>query len=64
MSALDSPTGVRQRLSNLGFPDEEGGNPKEMPAGALKKFQAKHELEENGKYDDRTKAKLHELHPS
>lgn len=60
----DSPSGVRQRLSNVGFPDQEGGGEKEMPAGALKKFQAKHKLEETGKFDGPTQAKLKELHPS
>ena len=64
LDPADSPSGVRQRLSNLGFPDEEGGSAKEMPAGALKKFQAKNKLEETGKHDGPTKAKILELHPS
>lgn len=64
LDPADSPSGVRQRLSNLGFPDQEGGKASEMPAGALKKFQAKNKLEESGKFDGPTQAKLRELHPS
>jgi hypothetical protein len=64
LDPADSPNGVRQRLSNLGFPDQDGGAANEMPSGAIKDFQGKNELEENGKYDDPTKAKLHEQHPS
>ena len=59
----DSPPGVIQRLTNLGFTVEDGDDSK-MPAEALKLFQAKNELKATGEFDGPTKSKLKELHPS
>ncbi|MEO6739319.1 MAG: peptidoglycan-binding domain-containing protein [Chthoniobacteraceae bacterium] len=59
----DSPQGVIQRLTNLGF-TVESGDGSVMPAEALKLFQAKNELKVTGECDGPTKSKLKELHPS
>lgn len=63
LDPVDSPSGVRQRLKNLGFnaydDDEEA-----MPAEALKSFQAKNQLPVTGEFDGATKAKMSELHPA
>lgn len=59
----DSPQGVIQRLTNLGF-TVESGDGSVMPAEALKLFQTKNELKVTGEFDGSTKSKLRELHPS
>lgn len=59
----DSPQGVIQRLTNLGF-TVESGDGSVMPADALKLFQAKNGLKATGEFDGPTKSKLKELHPS
>ena len=59
----DSPQGVIQRLTNLGFTVEDGDE-NTMPAEALKLFQAKNGLKVTGEFDGPTKSKLKELHPS
>ena len=59
----DSPQGVIQRLTNLGFTVEDGDDSK-MPAEAQKLFQAKNGLKVTGEFDGPAKSKLKELHPS
>ena len=63
LDPADEPSGVRQRLENLGFAVTDGEEDK-MPEDALKAFQEKHELKVNGEFDGPTKAKLQEKHPS
>lgn len=62
LDPADEPSGVFQRLKNLGF-SCAGSSEDEMPA-ALKEFQAKNQLTISGALDAATKAKLRELHPS
>ncbi len=63
LDPADSPSGVRQRLENLGYVVESGDNDK-MPTDALKEFQEKNGLQTTGELDGPTKAKLSELHNS
>ena len=63
LDPADEPSGVRQRLLNLGF-IELGGDDDKMPEEGLKAFQEKHQLKVNGEFDGPTKSKLRELHPS
>jgi len=63
LDPADSPSGVRQRLENLGYVVESADDGK-MPADALKEFQEKHDLQTTGELDGPTKAKLSELHIS
>jgi hypothetical protein len=62
LNPFESPSGVRQRLKNLGFTPD--GDDETMPEQGLRSFQARHGLEASGQLDDRTKAKLRELHPT
>ena len=63
LDPADAPSGVLQRLKNLGYAVEADSGD-EMPAEALKAFQAKNKLTVSGALDDATKAKLRELHPA
>ena len=60
----ESPSGVRQRLINVGFPVNDDPDTSVMPKNALQAFQTKQKLPVTGEYDDATKAKLTELHPT
>ncbi len=63
MDPVDEVPGVRKRLANLGFfCAPEGPENADDLAGALRKFQEKHGLQETGKIDDATKSKLKEIH--
>ena len=63
LNPVDSPAGVRQRLTSLGFqPEPEPAD--EMPKDCLKLFQQKYQLTVSGEYDGATKGKLQELHPA
>lgn len=63
LDPVDSPSGVRQRLSSLGFqPEPDPAD--QMPKDTLKLFQAKYKLNVTGEYDGATKGKLQELHPA
>ena len=62
LDPIDTPSGIQQRLNNLGYGC--GGEKGEIGAktkAALKKFQANHDLEPTGEADAPTKAKLQEL---
>lgn len=59
----DGPSGVRQRLTSLGYPKDSGPRD-QMPAETLKLFQEKYKLTASGDYDAATKSKLQELHPA
>ncbi len=58
----DSPSGVLQRLVNLGHTIDPSDDPTQMPAAMLKAFQAKNQLPVNGLFDAITKGKLQDLH--
>ena len=63
LDPADSLSGVRQRLSNLGFAAGEGDGPMDgKTRGALRRFQKAHGLNESGDADAATKAKLEEVH--
>ena len=57
LDPIDTDAGVQNRLNNLGFSCEEGG---EMLPIALRLFQEKHGLEMTGEFDDDTKQALQE----
>lgn len=65
LDPIDSISGVKQRLSNLGY---ECGDPNdrmdEELEEALTDFQRKYELAESGRIDQATKDKLQEIHGS
>ena len=63
LDPADTPSGVRQRLKNLGY-DSTGCAEDAMPEEALKSFQTKNKLKVTGKFDADTKAKLTDLHPA
>lgn len=62
LDPLDLPSGVQQRLNNLGYNcGAEMGEIGEETKAALKEFQADNKLEASGAVDSATKAKLQEL---
>ena len=62
LDPADQPTGLQQRLNNLGFPcGSEDGEVGEMTKEAIKAFQAAFKLNVTGEADDATKNKLKEL---
>ncbi len=64
LDPYDSPTGVQQRLNNLGFAPGDTGGDLEHPdtVEAIKDFQKKYDLDVTGLADDATKKKLDEVH--
>ena len=64
LDPLDEPTGIAQRLYNLGFPVDGDGRDPEPLARALQAFQERHGIELTGKADDATRSKIQELHGS
>ena len=61
LDPLDTPSGVQQRLNNLGYNcGGEKGEIGEKTKEALEKFQADYDLEQTGEPDAATKAKLQE----
>jgi len=61
---IDKPTGVQQRLHNLGFECEVTGRFDEQTTEALKLFQRDYGLDPTGEWDEQTKSKLEEVHGS
>ena len=62
LDPLDLPSGIQQRLNNLGYScGGEMGEIGELTKKALKEFQADYKLPESGEADAATKAKLKEL---
>lgn len=59
---IDEPSGVQQRLKNLGFACEETGAWDEQTKAALKSFQNRYELDPTGNFDSSTRGKLLEIH--
>lgn len=57
LEPIDSPSGVRQRLNNLGFSPGELGDEADIKEAA-RMFQRKHGLSPTGELDDATRAKL------
>jgi len=65
LDPIDTLTGVKQRLSNLGYDcDETTDTLDEEAQDTLKAFQKQYELEETGEPDQATKDKLQEIHGS
>ncbi len=63
LNPIDTVSGVRQRLSNLGFYCGDGDEVDEATQIALSQFQGAHGLPKTGKIDDATRSKLQSLHP-
>lgn len=62
LDPLDVPSGIQQRLNNLGYScGGEMGAIGELTKQALKEFQADYKLPETGEADAATKAKLKEM---
>lgn len=62
LDPLDLPSGVQQRLNNLGYDcGGEMGEIGDETKAALKEFQADNKLDASGEVDAATKAKLQEL---
>lgn len=62
LDPADTPTGIKQRLNNLGFETGwEGEEIDEYAKEAIKKFQAEYKLNVTGEADEATKNKLKEL---
>jgi hypothetical protein len=62
LDPIDNPSGIQQRLNNLGFDcGSEDGELEGQTKEAIKKFQAAYQLEVTGEPDDATKNKLKEL---
>jgi len=59
---IDEPTGLQQRLENLGFSCQATGQMDDQTKAALKMFQQENDLEPTGDLDDSTKSKLNDLH--
>lgn len=63
LNPLETPTGICERLRNLGFlcgPQNDATN--EQVCAALRAFQDRHGLTPTGELDDPTREKLHEEH--
>jgi len=59
---IDQPSGVQQRLRNLGFEVEVTERLDDQTRDALTLFQQMNDLDPTGEIDDATKSKLDELH--
>lgn len=64
LDPFDSPTGVQQRLNNLGFAPGDISGDLEDPdtVEAIKNFQKKYDLDVTGIADDATKQKIEDVH--
>lgn len=64
LDPFDTPTGVQQRLNNMGYDcgsvDGDLANPRTQTA--IKQFQYRHGLEEDGAASDAVMAKIDEMH--
>jgi hypothetical protein len=63
LNPIDTVSGVRQRLSNLGFYCGDGDEVDDATKLALSQFQGAHGLPKTGEIDDATRSKLQSLHP-
>jgi Putative peptidoglycan binding domain len=64
LNPIDEPSGIQQRLNNLGFQcGSEDGELDDQAQEAIKQFQGKYGLPITGEVDAATKAKLAEIHP-
>jgi len=63
LNPIDTVSGVRQRLSNLGFYCGDGDEVDDATKVALSQFQGAHGLPKTGEIDDATRSKLQSLHP-
>jgi hypothetical protein len=63
LDPIDELTGVQARLRNLGFgPSEITGEPDSETSEAIIAFQKNYGLDETGTVDDKTRARLQEIH--
>jgi N-acetylmuramoyl-L-alanine amidase len=62
LDPLNEPSGLVQRLANIGYWPTEAGSSEEILPYALCAFQEDHGLEMTGEVDDKTKDKLKEEH--
>ena len=64
LDPVDTVSGARQRLGNLGFAVGNGDDElDDKTRGALREFQSRFKLQSTGELDGATKGKLKELHP-
>lgn len=63
LNPIDTISGIRQRLSNLGFPCGEGDEIDEKTKTALTQFQGANNLPQTGEPDSATTSLLQSLHP-
>lgn len=66
LDPVDKPSGVRQRLNNLGFNCGASSTDEKLDpetADAIRQFQEKYKLQITGKITDEFKSKLKQLHP-
>lgn len=63
LNPIDTVSGVRQRLSNLGFYCGDGDEVDDATKIALSQFQGAHGLPKTSEIDDATRSKLQSLHP-
>jgi hypothetical protein len=61
LDPVDTPSGLQQRLSNLGYWPVGETNPAVLPFG-LRAFQEDHDLDVTGEADQATRDKLKEVH--
>jgi hypothetical protein len=62
LDPIDSPTGVRGRLINLGYPCAPDGDWDPDLAAALRDFQTAQDLDPSGNFDDQTKQALEKVY--
>jgi hypothetical protein len=62
LDPIDSIAGAQARLRNLGYGCRLSGRYDSATAEAIRRFQARHELERTGALDDATRAELERLH--
>jgi hypothetical protein len=63
LNPVDTPSGMRERLRNLGYPAGPPGDDVDLPLeGALALFQEEHGLPATGEGDAKTQQKLTEIH--
>jgi hypothetical protein len=63
LNPISAVSGVKQRLSNLGFDcGDDSEEESEAFAAAVRAFQAKHGMDETGRMNDQTRQRLQDVH--
>jgi N-acetylmuramoyl-L-alanine amidase len=62
LNPVDTTSGARQRLNNLGYNAGEGSEPDDQFRESLSVFQKDHGLQPTGELDDDTRSKLESIH--